>query len=478
MMMEPTSCACRRSLSCFLLLCVLSVTICSLQYPTRQHHHHRRTRGLRHGHTHSSSSSSSSTSGGVSDASSISSNSITNESDDDDERWIIDRSTVADSEYHSVVSNSSLEDTQLPRRKILVLLDGFSDHVGGYCRSLCYDRGIETVDLVSEYLQACFRKQSRSIPSHLQCPLPSHEVAWATAMGLMDKYRCSSDDDDDKMITDAETNVTNQLFIISESESGTSTAERMQVALGLPGNGISPQLRNKYLSNVMAKEDGGRVGGEGKGGIDVVRQKLAHTWKEASDFIAELWRDCDNDDDNDGDNGGDDGGDGDALKKKKKKKQQQRCVVKPYRGVASDGVFCCSSLIEAQGAFHALIGQPQYGGGVNDAVLIQEYADGTEYAVDTVARDGQIKVIAIWKYAKFSANGAPFVYQCSELVSADGEVEAKVCDYCVDVLKAQRLRWGPTHTEIKFTTNGPRLMEINARWHAQGTTTTTYYMTL
>jgi len=469
MMMMPTSCARRRSLSCFLLLCVLSVTICSLQYPTRQHHHHRRTRGLGHGQTHSSSSSSSS--GGVSDTSSISSNSVTNESDDDDERWIIDRSTVADSEYHyhpSGASNSSLEDTQLRRRKILVLLDGFSDHVGGYCRSLCYDRGIETVDLVSEYLQACFRKQSRSVPSHLQCPLPSHEVAWATAMGLMDKYRCSSDD----TITDAETNdVTNQLFIISESESGTSTAERMQVALGLPGNGISPQLRNKYLSNVMAKEDGGRGvgGGEGKGRIDVVRQKLAHTWKEASDFIAELWRDCDHD----GDSGGD--GDGDASKKKK---QQQRCVVKPYRGVASDGVFCCSSLIEAQGAFQALIGQPQYGGGVNDAVLIQEYADGTEYAVDTVARDGQIKVIAIWKYTKFSANGAPFVYQCSELVSADGEVEAAVCDYCVDVLKAQRLRWGPTHTEIKYTTNGPRLMEINARWHAQGTTITTYYMTL
>ena len=301
-------------------------------------------------------------------------------------------------------------------------------------------------------------------------------------MGLMDKYDSgSSDDDDDDDIetandettttttttttTDNNNNIiseSNEIFIISESESGTSTAERMQVALGLPGNGFSPQLRNKYLSNVMAKEGGG-----GGGGVDVVRQKLAYTWKEASDFITELWK-----------NGGDDDS-GDASKENysgdASKQQQRRCIVKPYRGVASDGVFCCSNLIEARSAFETLIGQPQYGGGMNDAVLIQEYADGTEYAVDTVARNGQIKVIALWKYAKFPANGAPFVYQCSELVSADGVIEAAVCDYCVEVLKAQRLRWGPTHTEIKYTTtnssssssSGPRLMEINARWHAQ-----------
>jgi hypothetical protein len=28
-------------------------------------------------------------------------------------------------------------------------------------------------------------------------------------------------------------------------------------------------------------------------------------------------------------------------------------------------------------------------------------------------------------------------------------------------------RWGPTHTEIRHTSDGPRLIEINARWHAQ-----------
>lgn len=62
---------------------------------------------------------------------------------------------------------------------------------------------------------------------------------------------------------------------------------------------------------------------------------------------------------------------------------------------------------------------------------------------------------------------APFVYQCSELISSDGKIESDVCDYCLNILKAQSLIWGPTHTEIKYTSKGPRLIEINARWHAQ-----------
>ena len=36
------------------------------------------------------------------------------------------------------------------------------------------------------------------------------------------------------------------------------------------------------------------------------------------------------------------------------------------------------------------------------------------------------KVVALWKYRKVPANGAPFVYECTELISSSQEEEAMV----------------------------------------------------
>lgn len=57
--------------------------------------------------------------------------------------------------------------------------------------------------------------------------------------------------------------------------------------------------------------------------------------------------------------------------------------MKPYRGVASDGVYLCRSKEQAKEGFDSLFEQPQFGGGVNEAVLIQvcqeQSTDRTDY---------------------------------------------------------------------------------------------------
>ncbi|CAM9760437.1 unnamed protein product, partial [Ectocarpus fasciculatus] len=155
-------------------------------------------------------------------------------------------------------------------------------------------------------------------------------------------------------------------------------------------------------------------------------------------------------------------------------------VVKPARGCASGSVFRCQGEREAMDAFDRILGTPKYGtpGEFNDEVLVQEFLVGTEYVVDTVSRDGEHKAVAIWRYDKRPANGAPFVYFSVKLMPSDGRAEQKVVEYAFKALDALGITFGPTHTEIMMvgadggddgtTSPGegtPTLVEVNTRWH-------------
>jgi hypothetical protein len=325
----------------------------------------------------------------------------------------------------AIISSSSL--------KYLVLIDPVCDYLSGHCREYCQLNNINVIECLSPYMIGYMQSKGIDVPNAYRAPTEGYEKEWVNDKGLT--YNNIDDVDNDNI--DDNNNINDNIIdnkiiaVLSESDAGVATAERIQAAIGCPGNGIKPSLRNKYLMNLKGKEYK----------LKTVEQILAKTWDEAEEFIEHLWN-------NDGNS-------------------NKAVIIKPYRGVASDGVYLANTLSKASEAFYSLIGKPKYAGGVNDAVLIQEYADGQEYAVDTIAANGIIKIVALWKYKKIAINGAPFVYQCSELVDIVSDEERQVCEYCIKILQAQELKWGPTHTEIKYTTDGPRLIEINARWHAQ-----------
>ena len=58
-------------------------------------------------------------------------------------------------------------------------------------------------------------------------------------------------------------------------------------------------------------------------------------------------------------------------------------------------------------------------------VLVQEFAHCQEYVIDTVSRYGELKIVAIWKYDKRSANGAPFVYYATKLLDNNNDDSGK-----------------------------------------------------
>ena len=64
----------------------------------------------------------------------------------------------------------------------------------------------------------------------------------------------------------------------------------------------------------------------------------------------------------------------------------------------------------------------------------QEYLRGDEYVVDTVSRDGEHKVVALWRYDKRAANGAPVVYFGMELIAL-GQDEIAAEPRLVDMME-------------------------------------------
>ena len=142
-----------------------------------------------------------------------------------------------------------------------------------------------------------------------------------------------------------------------------------------------------------------------------------------------------------------------------------KAVVKPVESAGSDDVFLCKSKADVKKAFERINGKVNGLGCKNDAVLVQEFLDGTEYVVDSVSADGTCKVTAVWEYDKRAVNGANFVYFGMRLVGPEEPVFNTLIQYQAEVLTALQIMNGPGHAEIKMTATGPCLVEVGSRCH-------------
>ena len=152
-------------------------------------------------------------------------------------------------------------------------------------------------------------------------------------------------------------------------------------------------------------------------------------------------------------------------------------VVKPQTGAGSVGVTFCESKQAVVEAFRGILNgehKAKYGSRYQDykqelsaGVLLQEYLDGTEYIVNSVVRNGEIKTTAMFKYDKRPYNGAGFVCFSKELVVPSDDPDClHVIEYTEKVLKAIGLRNGAIHAEVMHVQNrGPVLVEVNCRLH-------------
>ena len=207
------------------------------------------------------------------------------------------------------------------------------------------------------------------------------------------------------------------LACLSESDAGIATAEQLSNLLGCAfRNAVSPSRRHKWLLHETLREHN----------LPHCRQALCETEGELVAFY---------------------------------RAERNAIIVKPCRGVGSEDVYKCCDEATCANAFSMLKATTRYAGGPNDVILAQQFLEGPEYAIDSVSRNGEHKVTALWRYDKIG-----FVYQCTRLVPVDGATRP-IIEALIEALDAAGHANGPAHSELIISDGVPTLVEINARFH-------------
>jgi ATP-grasp domain len=143
-------------------------------------------------------------------------------------------------------------------------------------------------------------------------------------------------------------------------------------------------------------------------------------------------------------------------------------VIKPPKSSGTDGVTLVPNGASWREVFNSILGSRNRLGLVNDVIVVQEFAKGIEYVVDTFSHDGVHTVSDVCRYTKVNSGAFMAVYDTLEWLSPDEPVVAGLVEYARAALDAVGFRFGAAHTEIMQTADGPRLIEINARPHGGG----------
>lgn len=139
-------------------------------------------------------------------------------------------------------------------------------------------------------------------------------------------------------------------------------------------------------------------------------------------------------------------------------------IVKPLDSAGTDGVSLCETPDAIRAAFAAVLGRPNALQGANEQLLVQELLKGVQLFTDSISWEGVHHVSECWRDTKRRIQGN-LAYDFEELLDARGEQQDQVIPYVHAVLDALGIRYGPAHTEVMLTADGPVLVECGARLH-------------
>lgn len=143
--------------------------------------------------------------------------------------------------------------------------------------------------------------------------------------------------------------------------------------------------------------------------------------------------------------------------------QMKKVVVKPLDSAGSEDVYVCHQSSEVAAAATVILGKKNLMQCENHGLLVQEFLEGTEFIINSVSANGHHYITDIWQSYKGQGPKDRIIYAYEELIEGDSQTSLLISDYVKQVLDALEIKWGPAHTELIMTKQGPILLETGAR---------------
>jgi len=145
-----------------------------------------------------------------------------------------------------------------------------------------------------------------------------------------------------------------------------------------------------------------------------------------------------------------------------------KIIVKPVDNAGSRGVSLIYDKSHADAINSAFIYAKECSRSGN--IMVEEYMEGPEVSVETLSVDGKCHVIQITD--KLTTGAPHFVEMGHNQPSMHPEETRKrIADVAKAAVNAIGILNGPSHTEIKITQSGPKIVELGARLGGDNITT-------
>ena len=134
-----------------------------------------------------------------------------------------------------------------------------------------------------------------------------------------------------------------------------------------------------------------------------------------------------------------------------------KCIVKPADNSGSRGVDLLSEDSDLDAAYNY---SKQYSR--SGEIVVEEFMEGPEVSVETLAINGKVHIIQITDKL---TTGAPYFVEMghSQPSRLSAEIQDQIRAVAAAANKAIGIENGPSHTEIKVTDDGPKIVELGAR---------------